>query len=190
MRAALILALGATVYIGYKFFPRAFDFDYNEIAAGSGPRAILDNNGEPVIIPASNSRWNYPARAAIYIDAVSAAEDKYGIPRKLLGRLLYQESRYRPDIIYGGKANYAGAVGIAQIVPKWHPGVNAADPWISIDYAGRYLSQLYNQFGAWQLALAAYNTGPGNLNKAGRVIAKTSLETRNYVAQIYGDVIG
>jgi membrane-bound lytic murein transglycosylase D len=40
------------------------------------------------------------------------------------------------------------------------------DAYKSTDAACRYLKFLYNTFGDWQLALAAYNSGPGNVNKA------------------------
>jgi membrane-bound lytic murein transglycosylase D len=40
------------------------------------------------------------------------------------------------------------------------------DPYKSTDAACRYLKSLYKTFGDWQLALAAYNSGPGNVNKA------------------------
>lgn len=40
------------------------------------------------------------------------------------------------------------------------------DPYKSTDAACRYLKSLYKTFGNWELALAAYNSGPGNVNKA------------------------
>lgn len=126
-----------------------------------------------------------PPTAAPYLDTIKAAEAQQGLPAGLLARVLYQESRFRPDVIHGGP-NSAGAVGIAQIVPKWHPGVDATDPYASIQYAAGYLKDLYNQFGSWTLALAAYNWGPGNVSKYG--LSKAPTETRNYVAQISADV--
>lgn len=130
--------------------------------------------------------WAPPAAAAPYLGEIYKAEDANGIPRNLLARLIYQESRYRPDIITGATISSAGAQGIAQIVPRWHPDVNPLDPWASIEYAGRYLASLYRRYGDWSLALAAYNWGMGNLDRKG--IEAAPLETRNYYSQILADV--
>lgn len=193
--AAFLLLLGGAYFLLDKYAPRAVDFNYSPILETGSAETVI-SNGEINIVTtrADNSGWLYPARASIYIDAINKSEKKYGIPHKLLGRLLYQESRFKPATIYGGKANHRGAIGIAQIVPKWHPSANPSDPWSSIDYAGLYLSQLYRQFGTWQYALMAYNWGPGNLRKyldkkATGQLAFLPLETRNYYSQILGDVM-
>lgn len=129
-----------------------------------------------------------------YKGRITAAEIREGLPHNLLARLLWQESKFRPDIISGATVSSAGAIGIAQIVPRWHPDVDPRDPWASIDYAARYLRDLRRQTGSWEMALAAYNWGIGNLNKAlntyGRanVLAYAPRETRNYVSDITGDV--
>lgn len=130
--------------------------------------------------------WSPPAAAAPYLEAIDRAERENGLPHHLLARLLYQESRFREDIITGATVSSAGAMGIAQIVPKWHPGVDPLDPFASIDYAARYLRQLFNQFGDWKLALAAYNAGPGNVTKHGGI--PPFAETQAYVAEIARDV--
>lgn len=131
---------------------------------------------------------------ALYRPAIEQAELNYGLPAGLLSRLLYQESRYRSDIIEGRTVSAAGALGIAQIVPKWHPGVDPLDPYAAIDYAAGYLRTLYRQFGSWDNALAAYNWGPGNVQKhlaanGGTLnLAALPAETRDYVTGIGGDV--
>lgn len=125
--------------------------------------------------------WVMPAAGQKYAAAFAAAEKKYGLPRNILARMAQQESSYKPDVI-----SPAGAVGLMQIVPKWHPGVNPNDPLASIDYAGKYLASLFRQTGTWPLALAAYNWGIGNLKTYG--MAKAPKETREYVAAITRDV--
>lgn len=130
--------------------------------------------------------WKGSANAQKWLPLLNAAEVKYGIPTDLLARMAYQESRFRDDIVYGNTVSPAGAIGIMQIVPKYHPDVNPYDPAASIDYAGKYLSQLYKQFGSWDMAVAAYNAGPGNVQKYGGIPPFT--ETQNYVAQIFADV--
>lgn len=126
------------------------------------------------------------ANEAKFAPIIAGAESQNGIPAGVLHRLIYQESRFRSDIIDGRTVSSAGAIGIAQIVPKWHPGVNPRDPIQSIQYAARYLASQRDRFGNWRLALAAYNWGPGNLAKdtSGLTWPK---ETRDYVAQIAND---
>ena len=137
--------------------------------------------------------WAAPARANPYAADIAAAELNNGIPNQLLARLIYQESRYRPDIISGETVSSAGALGIAQIVPRWHPDVDPLNPVDSIYYAGAYLRRLFDRFGSWKRALAAYNWGQGNLSKAitksgDKWIFEVPTETRNYVEQITRDV--
>lgn len=129
-----------------------------------------------------------PAGAAPYAAAIDNAEKNYGIPETLLARLLYQESRFRSDIISGKTKSPAGALGIAQFMPATARdfGINPLDPYQSIDAAARYLAQLYKKFGNWESTLAAYNWGQGNVARKG--LESAPLETRNYVAQILGDV--
>lgn len=97
------------------------------------------------------------------------AGSSYGLPTGLLEAVAYQESRFREDIITGAVRSGAGAVGIMQIVPKWHPELGEAgalDPAQAVPYAARYLRRLFERFGTWRLALAAYNWGQGNLATA------------------------
>ena len=132
--------------------------------------------------------WSIPIEGARFSEYFADAENKYNIPKNLLARVAYQESRFRDDIITGEVVSSAGAQGIMQIVPKWHPDVNPYNIPEAIDYAGKYLSNLYKSFGSWQLALAAYNFGQGNVRKwlAGEKSLPT--ETRNYVNEIGGDI--
>jgi soluble lytic murein transglycosylase-like protein len=125
-------------------------------------------------------------RGAKYLPLLNAAEAKYGIPRDLLARQAYQESHFREDIITGATKSSAGALGIMQIVPKFHPTAQPLNVAASIDYAANFLANLHRQFGSWGLALAAYNAGPGNVSKYNGV--PPFPETQAYVSQILSDV--
>lgn len=134
--------------------------------------------------------WTYPEAAQPYIGLISETEIKHDIPHKLLGRLLNQESHFRSDAHNVG----TNAQGIAQIVPRWHPDIeDPFDPYQAIPYSGKYLRTLHDHFEHWDLALAAYNYGWGNVKKIIAAHGRNGfehlpLETRNYVTEILADV--
>lgn len=129
--------------------------------------------------------WRAPEQ---YAAAISRAEIEHQIPPMMLERLLYQESRYREDIITGKVRSRVGAVGIAQFMPATAAdlGIDPLDPNQAIQGAARYLRRLYNRFGNWTEALAAYNWGQGNVARRG--LAAAPRETRTYWTQILADV--
>lgn len=96
-----------------------------------------------------------------------------------------------------------GAMGLWQFMPAtgkmYGMNVNTEvddrmDPEMSTDAAAKYLKSLYRMFGNWEVAMAAYNCGPGNVRKAiRRSGGKTNFwkiynylprETRSYVPQV------
>jgi soluble lytic murein transglycosylase-like protein len=154
-------------YDDNSFIPTATDN-----AGQFNPQATANSEPAPL--------WQTPINGQQFENDFIAASQYHGLPAGLLSRVAYQESRYNPDAY-----NPSGASGIMQIIPKWHPGVDVWNPTEAIWYAAKYLRQLYNQFGSWTYALAAYNWGPGNLSRKG--IDNAPLETRNYIAEITRD---
>lgn len=132
--------------------------------------------------------WNVDKVPAQYASAIAQAEAVNGLPKNLLARLLWQESRYREDIISGVVRSSAGAVGIAQFMPATAAdfGIDPLDPFASIAASGRYLGQLYRHFGDWAEAVAAYNWGQGNVDRKG--LARAPAETRQYYTSILADI--
>lgn len=112
--------------------------------------------------------WKWPAEAEPYRKLIAAASGKHSVPQNLLARLLWTESRFRPDIIDGRVRSSAGALGIAQFMPATAAAfkIDPLDPRQAIDAAAQYLRQLKNRFGTWRYALIAYNWGQGNLAKS------------------------
>lgn len=129
--------------------------------------------------------WKAPEK---YLPTIRAAEQAHGLPFAMLERLLWQESRYREDIITGRVRSPAGALGIAQFMPATarELGIDPLNPAQAIPAAGGYLARLHRMFGNWSEALAAYNWGMGNVQRKG--LAAAPRETRNYYAQILADV--
>jgi len=138
--------------------------------------------------PVAASGWRWPSTAEPYRETIVRSAQGQGISPDLLARVLYQESRFRPEIIDGRKRSTAGAVGIAQFMPGTAAGfgIDPTDPAQAIPAAARYLRSLYDRFGSWPLALASYNWGQGNVARRG--IDAAPLETRRYVAEILGDI--
>lgn len=108
-----------------------------------------------------------------------AAARRYGVPIRLYRRLIQQESGWNPDAY-----NPSGATGLVQIHLPSHPDISeeqARDPAFALGWGARYLATQKQRFGRWDLALAAYNAGPGNV-ETGKW--KSFPETRNYVQSI------
>jgi len=98
---------------------------------------------------------NKPYAQEAYNAAVQA-----GIDPNIFLRQINQESGFNPNA-----GSSAGAMGIAQIVPKYHPGVNVNDPIASLNYAANLDKQLLQQYGGdYTRALVAYNGGGGAVN--------------------------
>lgn len=132
--------------------------------------------------------WEPPERARVYLPVIEQAAEAHNLPDGLLARLLYEESRYRTDVVVGHTISPRGAAGIAQLMPGTAAdlGVDPTNPVCSIHAAARYLAWLHDQTGGWRDALAAYNWGVGNVWRHGREAAPR--ETRRFVAAIAADV--
>ena len=135
-------------------------------------------------------------RKNLYFPIFEKYLKKYSIPDQLK-YLSIVESGLRPDA-----RSRVGAEGLWQFMPSTGRmyGLNQSwyvderrDPEKATEAACKYLKQLYNMFDDWELALAAYNTGPGNVRKAIRrsgykkdfwgIYDYLPRETRSYVPQ-------
>lgn len=155
------------------------------MAAGS----LTDALAHPVDT-VTDAVQGWAARGEPYRARIAAAAQRHGLPPDLLMRVAYQESRWRDDIISGATKSQVGAVGMFQFMPATAAslGVDPLNVASAADGAARYLAQLKRQFGTWALALTAYNFGPGNTKKYLAGTRTLPTETKNYVAQITGDV--
>lgn len=93
-----------------------------------------------------------------------AAGARHGVPPRLLSAMAFVESRYLPDVVAE-----RGAVGMMQLMPDTAAelGVDPRNPAASVDGAARLMGSLYDQFGSWDHALAAYHTGAEALTTNG-----------------------
>jgi len=122
------------------------------------------------------------------LDAIfDAAGARYNISPDLLRAVAKAESNFRPDA-----TSRVGAMGIMQLMPGTARGLgvtDAYDPEQNIMGGAKYLRQMLDQFGGdIELALAAYNAGPNNVQKYGGI--PPFRETQNYVVKVmeyFGD---
>lgn len=116
-------------------------------------------------------------------EAIRNAASTYGLDPDVFRRQLYQESHFNPSA-----RSPAGAQGIAQFTPGTAQQYGLTDPYdpiASINASAHYNSDLLKQFGGDQSkALAAYNAGPGTVNRYNGIPPYP--ETQNYVNTILG----
>lgn len=126
------------------------------------------------------------SRRRLYFRHVAAAACEAGVPVRLFDALVAHESRYQPFA-----RSPAGAMGMAQLMPATASYLGVSDPWDPVENlrgGARYLREQLDRYGSWHLALAAYNAGPGNVDKHGGVPPFT--ETRSYVRTILASLGG
>lgn len=129
-----------------------------------------------IAIPSYSGRYR-----GLYLATARAAAERHGVPSDLFLRLVQAESGWNPTAV-----SPKGARGLAQLLPETASlvGVDISDPEDNLDGGARYLRMMFNRFGNWRLALAAYNAGPEAVAKYGDV--PPYAETQNYVRRILG----
>jgi hypothetical protein len=116
--------------------------------------------------------------------AVVSVARANNLPIPFFANLIWQESNFDTDSI-----SRAGAQGIAQFMPKTAVEfglINPFEPIHALNVAGRFVRELYEQFGNLGLAAAAYNAGPRRVINWMAKRGELPGETRNYVLRITG----
>jgi soluble lytic murein transglycosylase-like protein len=156
------------------------NLNFNDVLNAEVDQSNNTNIASPDVIGSVNGKINYKGDFNQIIDSTSK---KYNINSAIIKAVIKAESNFDPSVV-----SSAGAMGLMQLMPDTALSLGVVepfDPMENIEGGVKYLKDMLNKFGGnLELALAAYNAGPGNVTKYGGI--PPFQETQNYVAKIMG----
>jgi soluble lytic murein transglycosylase-like protein len=163
------------------------------IAAGQGRDAAADFlDGQYARIEEARRRISARARAwngrpTRYDASILRHASRHGVDPALIRAVMAAESGFDP-----AARSSAGAIGLMQLMPMTarELGVDPFVPEQNIEGGVRYLSQLLKTFGGVEMALVAYNAGPGFAQRYARGQTALYGETRVYVRNVLARLQG
>ena len=163
---------------------------FGELLTGKSLKVEAQKVETPKMEPTSTNAVtgidiNSPTKSQI-LDLVTNVSKKHGVDDKLVKALIKQESGFNPKA-----KSHAGAMGLMQLMPATAKGLGVSDPMNpvqNVEGGVKYLKSMLDRYnGNVILALAAYNAGPGAVDKYTGV--PPYKETQNYVKNILTDYL-
>ncbi len=148
-------------------------------ATGAGAYAQRYGAGAGIgVLPAS------PFDVASLRSLADQVAQETGVDASLFAALISAESGWNPSAV-----SPKGAIGLTQLMPDTAKSLGVANPFDPIENmkgGARYLRRMLDEFGSVELALAAYNAGPGAVRRHGGI--PPYAETQAYVRRILGEI--
>jgi transglycosylase-like protein with SLT domain/sporulation related protein len=141
--------------------------------------------------PAKQAEKESDTRESICLMIESAARES-NLPLEFFARVIWQESRFRPDAVGPMTRSGQRAQGIAQFMPGTAGERGLLDPFNPVQAlpkSAEFLAELREQFGNLGLAAAAYNAGPRRVQEWLAGTGGMPSETRSYVYAITGSSV-
>jgi soluble lytic murein transglycosylase-like protein len=173
------MILGAALGLGLASAPAALGQvlsigDDGAVTTYAGPQVFTSEGARAIAPPVAAA-----ATPAEVVAAIQESALRHAVPPTVVEAVAWQESRYNQAAV-----SPKGARGVMQLMPATATtlGVDAADLKANIDGGVAYLAQQMRRYGDLRLALAAYNAGPGAVDRYGDV--PPYAETQTYVRTI------
>jgi soluble lytic murein transglycosylase-like protein len=173
---------GSVGWAADQDFEQNFQLPLSSLAAytASSQRTDLPQPAPPAAEPARPPQSPMPSEASV-TDLAHRAAERYGVDPALVKAVIKAESDFDPSV-----ESRAGAQGLMQLMPGTARDLGVSDPFDpeqNVMGGTRYLKQLLSKYdGDLDKTLAAYNWGPGNVDRKG--IAVLPEETHTYLSRV------
>lgn len=142
----------------------------------AGGPSSAGSAGAPSAMGDAKAGPGFPSALGQFKGAIESAAAKTGVPAAMLTAQIWQESRGNISAVTTNGGNGLSDTGLMQVNPNTfkelqskYPelqGKNLSDPETNILAGAYYMKDMKEQFGSWDLALRAYNSGPNGVDKS------------------------